>query len=352
MSIRVLIVDDSRFFQRRVKEILSADAEIDVVGFADDGIDAIQKVKELAPDVVTMDVEMPIMDGITAVKKIMADNPLPIIMFSSVTRKGAKATLDALEAGAVDFIPKNFDDVAKDRDVVKKLLCEKIISVAKSNYQNISTRHRTVTSPSSDVPNKVSNSVSDPNKYKAVKLVAIGTSTGGPIALQQILARLPKTFPLPIILVQHMPGSFTPAFAKRLDGLCQIQVKEAESGDLLTAATAYLAPGGCQMLIAPGGKITIKDCDKSEAYNPCVDRTFMSANEVYQGEILAIILTGMGADGCKGSEKLKSAGCEIWAQDEKSCVVFGMPGAVVEAGIVDCILSINDIADRLPRKFQ
>lgn len=345
MGIRVLIVDDSRFFQRRVKEMLSGNPEISVVGFAEHGSEAIQKAKDLSPDVITMDVEMPVMNGIDAVKKIMAYKPVPIIMFSSFTREGAQATLDALEAGAVDFIAKNFDDIAKDRDVVKKLLCEKIIAVTKLKSPGINAKK-------SSGYSQVSNQQFKTHASKAVKLVAIGTSTGGPIALQQILTNLPKTFPLPIILVQHMPGSFTPAFAKRLDGLCAIHVKEAESGDVLEPSTAYLAPGGCQMIIKPGGKISISGFDESIIYNPCVDKTFMSADKVFPGEILAIILTGMGDDGCKGSKKLKAAGCEVWAQDETSCVVFGMPGAVVAEGIADNILSINEVAHQLMRKFQ
>jgi len=347
MTIRVLIVDDSRFFQRRVKEMLETNSRISVIGFADDGKEAIQKVTELSPDVITMDIEMPVMDGITAVKEIMALKPTPILMFSSLTTEGAQATLDALDVGAIDFIPKNFDDIANNRENVKHELCTKVIAVAKVNVLSGNARQSAVDSINKD---EIGNR-SAKNK-KACKLVAIGTSTGGPVALQKILSHLPENFPLPIILIQHMPGSFTPAFAKRLDSLCDIHIKEATSGDKLESGTAYLAPGGCQMLISEGGVIVVTDFDEKELYNPCVDKTLLSAGKVFPGEILAIILTGMGADGCEGSKNLKLNGCEVWAQDEKSCVVFGMPGAIVEEGLADSILSIDNISEKLMSKFQ
>ncbi|MFV2059308.1 MAG: chemotaxis response regulator protein-glutamate methylesterase [Gammaproteobacteria bacterium] len=349
MTVRVLIVDDSGFFRRRVSEILSEDPLIDVIGFAVDGKDAIDKVKELKPDVITMDIEMPVMDGITATRTIMSQNPLPILMFSSLTTDGAKATLDALEAGAIDFLPKRFEDISKDRDEAKKLLCERVRSVVKSKVTI--KREKIVASPRPVLKtNTLKSTAVRTGKSKNIKLLAIGTSTGGPVALQQVLTQLPGNFPLPIILVQHMPSTFTPAFSQRLDKLCAINVKQAEDGDVLQAGTAYLAPGGKQMLLAgnrSNPKIQIKDGDQSLTYKPSVDVTFSSIATIFPSQTLAIIMTGMGADGRDGAVLLNQNGSTVWAQDEASCVVYGMPAAIAEAGIADKVLSLSDIGNSI-----
>ena len=365
MATKVLIVDDSRFFQRRVKEIIEDDSRLEVVDVAENGLEAIEKYKKYNPDVITMDIEMPVMDGITAVKKIMAIKPVPIIMFSSLTTDGAKSTLDALDAGAVDFLPKKFEEIADNKNLARKRLCDKIAIVAKKplmtsrpvrSSAQVTRSPLTSKNPQLNIkkiaPKKSARVTSSDN----VKLVAIGTSTGGPLALQKVLACLPKSFPVPIIIVQHMPGSFTPSFAARLDGLCEIRVKEAEDGDVLEAGTAYLAPGSRQMIIDKGASgssnvIRVKDTDHGNIYNPCVDTTFYSADQLYPGQILAVILTGMGADGCEASKSLKNNGSEIWAQDEESCVVFGMPGAIVEENLADNISPLTEIGPLLARKF-
>ncbi len=350
MTVRVLIVDDSGFFRRRVSEILSEDPLIDVVGFAVDGKDAIVKVNELKPDVITMDIEMPVMDGITATREIMAKNPLPILMFSSLTTDGAKATLDALEAGAVDFLPKRFEDISKDRDEAKKLLCARVRAVVRSRVSvpktTVSTTKVTRTASR---PLLTSNRVKSKSSTK-IKLLAIGTSTGGPVALQQVLVQLPADFPVPIILVQHMPSTFTLAFSQRLDKLCKINVKQADDGDVLKPGTAYLAPGGMQMLLAGNSSrplLKIISGDSNLTYKPSVDVTFSSVATIYPKETLAIILTGMGADGKEGAVLLNEKGSTIWAQDEASCVVYGMPAAVADAGIVDKVLSLSDIGNSI-----
>ncbi|MFV1984954.1 MAG: chemotaxis response regulator protein-glutamate methylesterase [Thiohalomonadales bacterium] len=348
MTVRVLIVDDSGFFRRRVSEILSEDPLIEVVGFAVDGKDAISKVKELKPNVVTMDIEMPLMDGITATREIMSQCPLPILMFSSLTTDGAKATLDALEAGAVDFLPKRFEDISKDRNEAKKLLCERVKAVVRS-------RPKVTTKPKNDISvTTKQNKTKKINKPGNIKLLAIGTSTGGPVALQKVLTQLPANFPVPIILVQHMPSTFTLAFSQRLDKLCAIHVKQADDGDDLQPGTAYLAPGGKQMLLTGSNarpKIKIRDGDQGLTYKPSVDVTFASVAGIYPAETLAIILTGMGADGRKGSVLLNQKGSTIWAQDEASCVVYGMPAAVAEAGILDKVLSLSDIGNSINNWF-
>lgn len=360
MAKRVLIVDDSRFFQRRVKEMLDEDPRLEVVGLAENGEEAIKLFKELNPDVITMDIEMPVMDGITAVRNIMSIRPVPIIMFSSLTTDGAKATLDALDAGAVDFLPKKFDEIADDKNLAKKRLCDKVAIVAsKPLYQVPVVKPATAPSTKTKVKSAPAPQLNRApvKSNKNVKLVVIGTSTGGPVALQQVLSKLPASFPLPIVLVQHMPGSFTPAFAKRLDSLCSISVKEAENGDLLEPGHAYLAPGSMQMLIEKnssngGGKLVVKENDSQQFYNPCVDVTLKSADLAFTGEILVVILTGMGSDGCESSKLLKKNGCEIWAQDEQSCVVFGMPGAIIEEGLADSIYPLTEIGSILARKFS
>jgi len=344
MVARVLIVDDSSFFRRRVNEILESDARIEVVGMAKNGLEAVEQAEKLKPDVITMDIEMPVMDGITAVRKIMQKSPIPILMFSSLTTDGAKATLDALDAGAVDFLPKKFDDISNDREEAKRLLCARVRLIAARGL-GITPVATTVVKQKSSVP------ASQPRK-KNHQLVAIGTSTGGPVALQEVLTKLPKNFPVPIILVQHMPASFTPSFAQRLDGLCQIDVREAVDGDVLKPGLALLAPGGKQMEIVKSGRdfsVKISEPLLGQNYKPSVDVAFDSVARFYPGTALGIVLTGMGADGREGAKKMKQGGSELWSQDEASCVVFGMPAALEEAGLSDYVLPLSTIGETLTR---
>ncbi|VVP85147.1 Chemotaxis response regulator protein-glutamate methylesterase of group 1 operon [Pseudomonas fluorescens] len=371
MAVKVLVVDDSGFFRRRVSEILSADSNIQVVGTATNGKEAIDQALALKPDVITMDYEMPMMDGITAVRHIMQRCPTPVLMFSSLTHEGARVTLDALDAGAVDFLPKNFEDISRNPEKVKQLLCEKILSIARSN-RRVSTYSAPapVAAPAptpapSSVGSYGSNAPVRPApapiparahaaapsspapKRKAYKLVAIGTSTGGPVALQRVLTQLPANFPAPIVLVQHMPAAFTKAFAERLDKLCRISVKEAEDGDILRPGLALLAPGGKQMMIDGRGAVKILPGDERLNYKPCVDITFGSAAKSYGDKVLAVVLTGMGADGREGARLLKQGGSSIWAQDEASCVIYGMPMAIVKAELADAVYSLDDIGKHL-----
>ncbi len=369
MAIRVLIVDDSGFFRRRVKEILESDPMLEVVGLAENGEQAIEAVKKLKPNVVTMDIEMPIMDGITATRKIMQSIPTPIIMFSSLTTEGAKSTLDALDAGAVDFLPKRFEDISKDKEEAKKLLCQRVKDLGQQRRPVVKpvTTARTATNLRSAVieptQSKDKTSLSSvatttigrvkENSSLKIKLVAIGTSTGGPVALQKVLVELPENFPTPIVIIQHMPGSFTGAFSERLDQQCKIHVKEAESGDKLAAGVAYVAPGGKQMLVEKiAGQLTLKIVDEipEQTYKPSVDVTYASINKVVPENTLAVILTGMGADGSKGAMLLQKSGSIVWAQDEASCVVYGMPAAVVDAGITEKILTIDKIGASIAKR--
>ncbi|QQX60503.1 protein-glutamate methylesterase/protein-glutamine glutaminase [Pseudomonas chlororaphis] len=370
MAVKVLVVDDSGFFRRRVSEILSADINIQVVGTATNGKEAIDQALALKPDVITMDYEMPMMDGITAVRHIMQRCPTPVLMFSSLTHEGARVTLDALDAGAVDFLPKNFEDISRNPEKVKQLLCEKVHSISRSNRRfssysapapqpaaapvpaPSSTSNFSGTAPARPAPAPVparaaATGSSAAPKRKAYKLVAIGTSTGGPVALQRVLTQLPANFPAPIVLIQHMPAAFTKAFAERLDKLCRISVKEAEDGDILRPGLALLAPGGKQMMVDGRGAVKILPGDERLNYKPCVDITFGSAAKSYGDKVLAVVLTGMGADGREGARLLKQGGSAVWAQDEASCVIYGMPMAIVKAELADAVYGLDDIGKHL-----
>ncbi|MFD2180237.1 protein-glutamate methylesterase/protein-glutamine glutaminase [Veronia pacifica] len=371
MTLKVLVVDDSSFFRRRVSEIINGDPRLEVVDCAVNGKEAIDKTVKLKPDVITMDIEMPVMDGITSVREIMRRQPTPILMFSSLTHEGAKATLDALDAGALDFLPKKFEDIACNRDEAVSLLQNRVKEIAR---KGIFLRRSPVLSPAKStattlekpdslkkrhsLTEKIKQSKTPvqraPSVFKATgkryQLLAIGTSTGGPVALQKVLSALPANFPLPIVLIQHMPATFTAAFATRLNGLCNITVKEAEDGEMIRPGSAYLAPGGLQMMIdgRPGSsRIKLVDGGERMNYKPCVDITFGSAAKTYGNGVLSIVMTGMGADGREGARMLKSAGSTVWAQDADSCVVYGMPQAVAKEGISTEDLPLSRIAERI-----
>ena len=493
MTIRVLIVDDSRFFRKRLAEMIASDPELELAGEAENGRDAVLRVRELKPDLVTMDVEMPVMNGIEAVREIMKVCPTPVLMFSSLTEQGAKATLDALEAGAMDFMPKCFDDILKNKKESVEALIGRMRELGRakgsmhrfrphahtsqahasfSGHSSVRTEPRSASlasglSPSSTqglgaraslrtttslrentllrdkasigadsrtttftkngleatsrtsslasrlnritssatsqtlgaeglalaITTKDTTSISErmaairtrlhsPNKTSArgasaltsnlkesfkenakessketvndkaptslaynrkFAAIFIGSSTGGPLALQTVLTALPADLPVPVVVVQHMPGSFTGPFAERLDELCALKVTEAKDGDQLVAGHVYVAPGGMQMLVESsiGNKATLKIVPSPAGinYKPCVDITFGSAAQAYRGRVLASVLTGMGADGRKGAT--------ILAQNEETCVIYGMPKAVVEAGLADYVLPIDEIAPQM-----
>ncbi len=374
MAIRVLIVDDSGFFRRRLTEIFNSDPMIEVVDAAVDGKDAVEKAKSCRPDVITMDIEMPVMNGIDATREIMRQNPVPIIMFSSLTHEGAQATLDALEAGATDFLPKRFDDISNDKAEARNILCNRIKALARGapTRPAATTPARSASLPSRDytlqkrqgaapaggaaAPSPTPTPAAAPVKRttRAFKptdydIVAIGTSTGGPVALQEVLTQLPASFSLPLILVQHMPAKFTEAFAGRLNQLCKIEVREARDGDELKPGLALLAPGGLQMKLEKrAGRMLVKieeETDPMQNYKPCVDVTFNTVNSVTGNRTLGIILTGMGADGREGCTQLKNRGATIWAQDEATSTIYGMPQAV--ASIAEQILPLKEIGKKL-----
>jgi len=401
MSVTVLVVDDSGFFRKRVCEILNSVQEIKVVGTASNGREAIELVKKLSPDVVTMDYEMPVMDGVTAIRIIMAECPTSILMFSSLTYEGARVTLDALEAGAVDFLPKNFEDIARDTGRMQDELKNRILDIGKlkvkksapkeaqveppqtsttSQSQNAQLKTKATApktlAPSASVSSPLTglskssvsktattraNTVSPTNKPRAhtrkaatlshaVDLLVIGASTGGPVALQKVISKLPANFPAPVLIIQHMPDSFTPAFAERLNSLSQLSVVHASDGGVLKKGQALLAPGGKQMIVTGLGQkrlVKILEGDERLTYKPSVDVTFGSAAKAYPGRVLGVVLTGMGADGREGCRMLKQSGSTVWTQDEASCVIYGMPMSVDKAGYSDASISLEQIANRI-----
>lgn len=374
MSLKVLIVDDSSFFQHRLKEMLDEHPLLEVVGLAANGREAVEKTKSLRPDLITMDYEMPVMDGVSAVREIMAIQPTPILMFSSLTYEGARTTLDALEAGAVDFLPKNFAEISHNSPSLKQRLHSRLLAIAKPVRATTSFSPPTssVSTPAASVsqtatalraPSAIERGVAElqsaaPMPAEAVRslkgqlrLLLIGASTGGPVALPEVLTGLPASFPLPILLVQHMPENFTKAFAERLNRQCNIEVREAQDGDQLKPGLALLAPGGKQLMVDKRGTVRILPGDDRVNYKPSLDITFGAAANAFGDKVLGVILTGMGSDGREGARLIKQRGGHVWSQDERSCVIYGMPMAVAKANLTDRVLGLKEIGPALAREL-
>ena len=368
MTIRILVVDDSPFMRKSLQKMLEEAPDLRVVATARDGVDALEKIQEHNPDIVTLDIEMPRMDGLTCLKRIMAEHPMPVLMVSSLTQEGAQATLDALSIGALDFIPKENSFASMSILQIQQDLQEKVRRLATSPRFH---RPQGADAPAAHPPTPAS-ATSHPATAKSApakgappggpglsaspqaELLVIGSSTGGPRALQDILPALPATLPVPCLIVQHMPSTFTKPFADRLDGLCQVHVKEAEQGEPLLPGTVYIAPGGIHMSYGARGKgcIELSPEPMSSLHRPSVDVLFMSVAELFQGQALAGLLTGMGSDGAKGMEQMKKQGAYTLAEAEESCVVYGMPRAAVERGCVDVVAPLQDIPGHIRRHFR
>lgn len=358
--IRVLIVDDSPFMRKAIERMLTTE-DIQVVGTARDGEDALEKVAQLQPDIVTLDVEMPRMDGLTCLKRIMADFPRPVLMVSSLTQEGATATLEALAAGALDFIPKETSLASNSILQIQQDLQEKVRKLARSpRFRKPSPRTpptpaaRPIPSPAPPPrPGAPTTGAGIPSSPVA-ELLTIGCSTGGPKALQDLLPALPKNLPVPVLIVQHMPPSFTKPFADRLNGLCALTVKEAEHGEPARPGTVYIAPGGVHLNYrqrGPQGFVELNPEPANSLHRPSVDVMFLSVAQECTKQVLAVILTGMGSDGAKGMEALKAKGAHTLAEAEESCVVYGMPRAAYERGCVDQVAPLPDMAGILRRHF-
>lgn len=354
MPIRVLIVDDSRFFCKRIKDTLEEERGFEVVGIANNGRQAITMAARTFPDVITMDVEMPIMDGISAVKEIMTKSPMPILMFSASTFAGAKATFEALDAGAIDFLPKQLEEIDENRETAKSLLRRRVKTVAMQavKFKHNQPASRDFNNDSSTKTNVIELKSLARSGAQRFDLLTIIASTGGPVAIQKLLTQIPENLSIPVLLIQHMPASFTGSFADRLDQVCRLTVKEAQNGDILESGLVYLAPGGKQTLLEGRTgryKIALRNKALGEIYSPSADIVLSSIAENFTGNVLTLVLTGMGADGKEGAERLKKNGAVIWAQNEASSTIYGMPKAVVEAGLADEVLSLDELAEKMTR---
>jgi two-component system, chemotaxis family, protein-glutamate methylesterase/glutaminase len=358
--INVLIVDDSAFMRKSLSIMLESDPGIKIIGTARDGLDGYEKAKSLRPDIITMDVEMPRMDGLTALEKIMKDCPTPVLMVSSITTEGAEATLKAMDLGAVDFIPKQLSYVSLDIVKIKQELVEKVKAIARS--RSLSQRLAGIRGVAQRLaPPAAGASVSGPvkpavqNIFKSASVdfhvVALGVSTGGPFSLQKIIPMLPKEFPLPILIVQHMPPKFTKSLSDRLNGMSQIAVKEAEHGEPIKAGTVYIAQGGFHMKAVKNGLSTptigISEQPASSLHRPSVDVMMESVVQAYGRNVLGVIMTGMGHDGLEGLKLIKSRNGYCLAQNEDTCVVYGMPKSAVDAGIADAIVPLENIPETM-----
>ncbi len=338
--ISVLIVDDSAFMRKAIEKMISGERDISIVAIAKNGAEAVEMNKKFRPDIITMDIEMPVMTGIEALKIIMREAPTNVIMISSLTQEGADVTLEALQLGAVDFIPKKMSFVSLDIIGIKNDLLAKMRAFAARKNAKV-VRTSPVFIPRERDSHKVI------RQSIQASLVTIGVSTGGPPALQILIPALPKDFPVPILIVQHMPPAFTGPLARRLDTLSQINVKEAEDGESLRPGVAYIAPGGKHLQVRRRGLISLTVNPMGKRHIPSVDILDSSAAEYYGADMIGVILTGMGNDGYEGLTLCKRQGAYILAQDEDSCVVYGMPRAVVEGGLADEVLPLHMIAPRL-----
>lgn len=352
-KIRVLIVDDSAFMRRVIKQMLEDSGEIEVIGAARDGAEGVEMALQLKPDVISMDIEMPRVNGLEATERIMEEMPTPIIVVSSLTVEGAKATFDALDKGAADYISKNLTTSALDLMKIQEELVGKVKAISRRKHYFASLRNNRKPQPAAAVAAHAP-VVSYPAPAKKsfatqkVAFVAIGASTGGPRALQEVLSNLPAGLSTPFLVAVHMPRAFTGAFAERLGDICKLQVKEAENGERVRAGQVFLCPGGFQTKIKRKGLtdfyIEIDDEPKGALYKPSVDVCMSSVAECYPGRSMGVILTGMGHDGKEGMKLIKDKGGKTLAQSEETCTVYGMPKAVIEAGLADKIAPLDKIA--------
>lgn len=355
-QIRVLVVDDSVVVRRLVAHALAQDPGIEVVGTAANGKIALSKVEQLAPDLVTLDIEMPVMDGLETLLELRRIHPrLPVVMFSTLTERGASATLRALECGADDYVtkPSNVGSMEESRAAVAAQLVPKIHALGRRRqWSGPAGRTRPPTAPSR--PSGASRSFRT-RLSNRVDLLVIGSSTGGPDALTQLLGRLPADLPVPVLIAQHMPPVFTRQFADRLDRKVALHVSEAVEGEALGPGRALIAPGDYHLRVAgtPAKPVAVLDQGPQENFcRPAVDVLFRSAAGLYGGHVLAVVLTGMGSDGAKGSLVIDGAGGQVIAQDEESSVVWGMPGAVVGAEAAHEVLPLDAIPDAITTRCR
>jgi len=357
-KVKALIVDDSALVRRFLSDTLSSDPAIEVIATAIDPIFAFSKIMKEQPDVITLDVEMPRMDGLTFLQKLMKSYPIPVVMISSRTQKGCETTIKALELGAVDFITKPSRNLSEQIQGLKTEIIQKVKAAARANLhpavqagepQGYGAKEDIFAASAIDSNNR--NSLTNLSLLYRPPLVVIGASTGGVVAVKKVLQGIDPQ-KAAILVVLHMPEGFTTSFAKNLDAMLPFPVKEAVMGDVLKAGSFYVAPGNRNLLVEKVGgqyKIVVKSCDKSDIYKPSVDKTYQSVAKAAGSNAVAVILTGMGDDGARGMFTLRQAGAYTIAQSKETCIIFGMPKRAIEMGGVTEVLHLNQIAGRVNR---
>ena len=358
-QIKTLIVDDSAFARSMIAKRLSVDPGIEVVGVAKDGIEALEKIKHLKPNVVTLDISMPRMDGLTALERIMAECPTPVIMLSALTADQAPATISALELGAVDFFlkpsllnpagtAKESDELAAKVRIAAQVDPVKMRRTVRGKHRLSHSKAANEVKPSKGATSNEKSPRLEKTRYRG-KVLVIGSSTGGPKALTELIPELPADLPVPVLIVQHMPPGFTKSFADRLNQSSAIRVKEAEAGDQLEAGTVFLAPGDQHMVLTRAGRIALNQDPAVWGVRPSVDVTMGSVVDLYGGDTVGVVLTGMGSDGSEGTAQIKEKGGMVAVEHESTCAIYGMPRCVVEKGNADKVVPLPEMAAEIVR---
>ena len=354
--IRVLIADDSAFMRKVLQSIFMADPQLEVIGEARDGREAVALSEQLRPDVITMDINMPHLDGLQATEVIMSTRPRPIVIVSSESREGADTTLKALELGAIDFVAKPTSGVDLDMNSVREDLCRKLKVAAKVRVVRTAARSRLAVEIAGAAPRVEPGPLPAPRPSPSVAftvpasgggerfpIVVVAASTGGPATLMKLVPQFPQNFPGAVLVVQHMPGTFTSQFSQQLAEISSIRVKEAEPGEIVRPGTLYLCPGSHHLRLTQTGRITLDDGPRISGYRPCADVTLETVAAFAGPMSTGVILTGMGNDGSRGAPAVKSAGGHVIAQDEATSVIFGMPAEAIKTGAVDQVLPLESI---------
>ncbi|HVP63627.1 MAG TPA: chemotaxis response regulator protein-glutamate methylesterase [candidate division Zixibacteria bacterium] len=363
-KIRVLVADDSAFMRKVLVSILTSDPQIEIAGEARDGREVVAQSEMLKPDVITMDLNMPHMNGLEATEVIMSTQPRPIVVVSSESREGAEPTLRALELGAIDWVAKPTSGVDLDMVSVRDELIRKIRIASKVRVVRNATRARTAaTVVSGEISGGNGASSSDPATRNTetqieksahdgkLPVVVLSASTGGPQTLMQLIPMFPERFPGAVLLVQHMPGAFTSQFSAQLDEVANLEVKEAEPGEIMHAGRMYLCPGSHHLRVSNTGRLVLDDGPRINGYKPCADVTLETASAFAGNSTISVVLTGMGNDAARGSVAVKERGGYVIVQDEASAVIFGMPAETIKTGAVDAVVSLDKIYTAIEKRI-
>jgi two-component system, chemotaxis family, protein-glutamate methylesterase/glutaminase len=348
-KIRVLVVEDSPFMCKVLEQIINSDPQLEVVGRGRDGRDGVTLAESLRPDVITMDINMPHVDGLQATELIMSQHPRPIVIVSSESRDGAASTLKALDLGAIDFVPKPSSGVDLDMTTVREELTRKLKLAAKVRVVRTATRSKLAMPPAAAGSGR-STAAFAAQKGGKPPLIVIAASTGGPAAVTRVVAGLPKEFPAALILVLHMPATFTKQFTVQLAEMSALPVKEAESNETPQPGAIYVCPGSHHLRLSLGGKISLDPGPRIDGYRPCADVAFETIAAYARPLAIGVVMTGMGSDAAKGAKAMKAAGGYVIAQDEATSMIFGMPSEAIQAGAVDEVLPLDNIAAALERR--